>query len=420
MAAHPSDREQTIVIGGGAAGLLAAGHAAERGIRVLLLEKMAQPGRKIGISGKGRCNISNSAELTEFLDHFGRNGKFLRQCFQQFFSSDLLQLLQKNGVETVLERGGRYFPQSGKAMDIVRALRGWAQGNGATIRCHSPVETILTKEKAVCGVIVDGKEYACRNIIIATGGRSYPRTGSTGDGYTLLGKLGHTIIQPRPALVPLCSAAIDLQALNGLSLRNIAVQLFINGKKKASQFGEIAFLDNRITGPTVLTISDAAVYAINTGKQVSLVLDAKPALDETRLDARLRRDLEKRQGERIDSILRGLLPAKLIPFCITSCGIAANTTVISAKKRQRLRHWLKNIALPISGYGTWDEAIVTAGGVSLKEVDPHTMQSRRIKGLYIAGELLDLHGDTGGFNLQAAFSSGWLAGNSIPVHPTRQ
>ncbi len=415
MVGHPSSCSKTIVIGGGAAGLLAAGRAAERGVDVLLLEKMAQPGRKIGISGKGRCNITNSAELTDFLSHFGRNGKFLRQCFQQFFSCELLALLQQNGVETVLERGGRYFPQSGKAMDVVRALRHWAKARGATICCHSPVEKILTRNGAVCGVMAGGKKYACNSVVIATGGRSYPRTGSTGEGYKLLGELQHTIITPRPALVPLCSATTDLQTLDGLSLRNTAVQLLIDGKKKASLFGEISFLDNRITGPTALTLSDAAVCAINAGKKVALRVDTKPALAEEKLDARLRRDLEKRQGEQIDSILRGLLPARMIPFCLENCKIAASTTTISAKERQRLRHWLKNIELPISGYGTWDEAIVTAGGVSLKEVDPQTMQSRIVKGLYIAGELLDLHGDTGGFNLQAAFSTGWLAGNSIPV-----
>lgn len=408
--------ETTIVIGGGAAGLMAAGRAAERGATVLLLEKMARPGRKIGISGKGRCNISNSAEMEDFLAHFGRNGRFLRQCFQQFFSRELLSLLRENGVETVLERGSRYFPQSGRAMDVVRALRDWAKAKGARILCESTVEKIISAHGRVSGVIVNGQKLACTNIVLATGGRSYPRTGSSGDGYRLLDELGHTITPLHPALVPLCSAATDLKALNNLNLRNVSVQLFINGKKKENQFGEITFLDNRITGPTTLTMSDMAVCAIHAGKKVSLLVDLKPALDEAKLDARLRRDLEKRQGEELSSILRGILPAKLIPFCLENCSLRADATTISAKERQRLRHWLKNMVLPVSGYGGWDEAIITAGGLSLKEVNPKTMESRLVSGLYIAGELLDLHGDTGGFNLQAAFSTGWLAGNSIATH----
>ncbi len=395
---------------------MAAGRAAERGATVLLLEKMARPGRKIGISGKGRCNISNSAEMEDFLAHFGRNGRFLRQCFQQFFSRELLSLLRENGVETVLERGSRYFPQSGRAMDVVRALRDWAKAKGARILCESTVEKIISAHGRVSGVIVNGQKLACTNIVLATGGRSYPRTGSSGDGYRLLDELGHTITPLHPALVPLCSAATDLKALNNLNLRNVSVQLFINGKKKENQFGEITFLDNRITGPTTLTMSDMAVCAIHAGKKVSLLVDLKPALDEAKLDARLRRDLEKRQGEELSSILRGILPAKLIPFCLENCSLRADATTISAKERQRLRHWLKNMVLPVSGYGGWDEAIITAGGLSLKEVNPKTMESRLVSGLYIAGELLDLHGDTGGFNLQAAFSTGWLAGNSIATH----
>ncbi len=406
-------KERTIVIGGGAAGLVGAGCAAKRGAQVLLLEKMTQPGRKIGISGKGRCNITNDTELTSFLDHFGRNGKFLRQCFQQFFSSELLQLLEDNGVQTTLERGGRYFPASGKAMDVVRCLRRWAETNGVRIQCNSAVKKIMTKNGSVAAVICNNQHLPCANIIVATGGKSYPRTGSTGDGYRLLEEVGHTITTLRPSLVPLRSNSTDLKRLDGLNLRNVSVRLFINGKKKAKQFGEVFFLDNRITGPTILTLSGTIARALDRGQKVALLLDLKPALDAKKLDIRLQRDLEKRQKEPINSILRGLIPAKLIPLCLKSCSLEADCLTVLAKDRQRLCDWLKNVPFTITGYGSWNEAIVTAGGLSLKEVNPLTMESRLINGLYIAGELLDIDGDTGGFNLQAAFSTGWLAGNSV-------
>lgn len=407
-----SDRP-TIVIGGGAAGLLAAGRAAQRGAKVLLLEKMEKPGRKIGISGKGRCNITNSAELIDFLNHFGKNGRFLRQCFHHFFIRELLALLEENGVKTVLERGGRYFPASGRAMDVVRCLIGWAQAQGVRIQCGSPVEKIVVTQGEVAAVVAAGSQLPCQNVILATGGRSYPRTGSTGDGYRFLAELGHDITRLHPALVPLRSDAVDISSLEGLNLRNTTVRLFIDGKKRGTEFGEITFLSKRVSGPTMLTLSGTIVPAIDKGQEVKLLLDLKPALDEQRLDTRLRRDLEKRQGEEAAAILRGLLPAQLIPHCLAACRLAPDATAIPAKTRQRLRYWLKNFSIPITGYGGWDEAIVTAGGLSLQEVNPQTMESRLVRGLYIAGELLDLHGDTGGFNLQAAFSTGWLAGDSI-------
>ncbi|MFT5697517.1 MAG: putative Rossmann fold flavoprotein [Desulforhopalus sp.] len=406
---------KTIVIGGGAAGLMAAGRAAQRGCDVLLLEKMEQTGRKIGISGKGRCNVTNSAELTEFMAHFGKNGRFLRQCFQQYFSQDVLSFFQKHNLPLTLERGGRYFPESGRALDVVKVFNSWLEQEGVELRKRSHVSRIVIEDGCVAGVVCNNSIITADNVILATGGQSYPRTGSSGDGYKLAAKLGHTITPLRPALVPLTSSDPSLKALKGLDLRNIEVRLFIDGKKKDQDFGELSFTAHGFTGPTILTLSEQVVHALELGKQASLELDLKPALDINKLDARLVRDLDKRRGEPIDSILRGLLPKEFIPVCLDACNIPENidTNNFPGKMRKKLVHWFKSLRFDITGYRSWNEAIVTSGGVSLKEINPKTMESKLIGGLFIVGELLDLHADTGGFNFQAAFSTGWLAGSSV-------
>lgn len=406
---------KTIVIGGGAAGLMAAGRAAQMGSHVLLLEKMEQNGRKIGISGKGRCNVTNSAELTDFMNHFGKNGRFLRQCFQEYFSGDVLSFFNKHDLPLTLERGGRYFPESGRALDVVKVFNEWLVQEGVDLRKRSHVSRIIVKDGCVTGVVCNNKVIEADNIILATGGQSYPRTGSSGDGYKLAKKLGHTITPLLPALVPLVSSDPSLKSLKGLELRNIQVLLFIDGKKKDQDFGELAFTSHGLTGPTILSLSEQAVIALEQGQKVDIAIDLKPALDQKKLDARLLRDLENRQGEPIDSILRGLLPKEFIPVCLKTCSIPLNidTCNFPAKMRKKLVHWCKDMRFEITGYRSWNEAIVTSGGISLKEINPKTMESKLIKGLFITGEVLDLHADTGGFNLQAAFSTGWLAGSSI-------
>lgn len=406
---------RTIVIGGGAAGLLAAGRAAILGSEVILMEKMAQTGRKIGISGKGRCNLTNSAELPEFLNHFGKNGRFLRQCFQQFFTDDLLLLLEEQGLPVILERGGRYFPASGRALDVVHVLNSWLKHLRVDIRKKSPVTKVIVKEGEVKGVLTNNKLLECRNIIVATGGKSYPRTGSSGEGYTLLKDLGHTITSLVPTLVPLKSNQPSLPLLSGLELRNILVRIFIDGKKKRQEFGELVFTTTGLSGPTILTLSGHIVSALRKGQQVSLAIDLKPALDENKLDRRILRDLDNRRGEPIESLLRGLLPKPLVDAFLSEFAIGQDfdTSNFPAKLRKQLVRWLKDYRFDITGYGTWDEAIVTSGGVDLKEIDPITMESKLVRGLFIAGELLDLQADTGGYNLQAAFSTGWVAGSSI-------
>lgn len=408
------NKRRIIVVGGGAAGLMAAGRAASLGGEVLLLEKMERTGRKIGISGKGRCNLGNTAPLKEFLSRFGKNGRFLRQCFQRFFTPQLTAFLEERGLPLVVERGGRIFPLSGRALDVVRVLADWVRECGVQVRLDCAVEDILAAEGRVVGVRLSGKRIDGDRVILATGGKSYPRTGSTGDGYRMAAALGHGMVPTRPALVPLTCPDPAVGLMAGLSLRNVAVRLLIDGKRVDKQFGELAFTPFGVGGPTVLTLSGQVVDALDRRQQVALSLDLKPALDHARLDLRLQRDLESRGGEEIASILRGLLPQEMVGLCLAACGLPADidTRRFPANGRRRLTQWLKDVRLDIDGYRSFAEAIVTAGGVPLKEIEPRTMESRLVAGLYIAGELLDLHADTGGYNLQAAFSTGWLAGEA--------
>lgn len=406
---------RTIVIGGGAAGIWAAGMAAQKGSEVILLEKMSQTGRKIGISGKGRCNLTNNAGLADFLIRFGKNGRFLRQCFQQFFSQDLISFFESRNLPMIIERGGRVFPESGRALDVVKVLNSWLQAEGVKVKKPAAASTILVKNGRVKGVVCNGEMMECQNVILATGGKSYPRTGSTGDGYSFAERLGHTIIPLRPALVPLISRDHKVHRMAGLELRNVQVRLYLDGKRKVQEFGELSFTGFGLTGPVILSLSSMIVDALDSGQQVTLSLDLKPALDDKKLDNRLIRDLNSRGGEPIDSILRGLLPRQMVPICLESCSVPIDidTNNFPGKMRKRLAQWLKDFRIEISGYRSYDEAIITAGGVSLKEIDPMTMESKIVKGLFIAGELLDLHADTGGYNLQAAFSTGWVAGTSV-------
>lgn len=409
-----SSTANIIVIGGGAAGLMAAGQAATAGARVLLLEKMKRPGLKIGISGKGRCNLTNKAELPAFIEHFGRNGRFLRQAFNQFFVRELIDFFARQGLAVVTERGGRVFPENGKALEVVKILKHRLTKKGVSIITSARVEQLLATNDRIIGVQSGNSIYRCTAAILTTGGASYPATGSSGDGYRLAAELGHRIVQPRPALVPLETAGNLAAGLAGLHLRNIGIRLLINGKRVGRFFGELVFMKYGISGPVTLTMSLQVVDALRRGDQAAVILDLKPALDEHKLDARLRRDFEKRCHEQLTSVLRGLLPRELVPVCLREAEIngSLQAGVITSKQRKKLLHWLKNFRLEISGYRGFDEAIVTAGGVDLREVDPRTMQSKLINGLYFAGELLDLQGDTGGYNLQAAFSTGWLAGRS--------
>jgi hypothetical protein len=401
-----------IVIGGGAAGMMAAGQAAQAGSRTLLLEKMPLPGRKLGITGKGRCNLTNVAEIREFIEHFGPSGRFLRQAFARFFNQELMAFFENLGLPLVTERGGRVFPASGQAGDVLKVLRKWLERSGVEIETSARVEGLVVVDGRISAVVCHGRQIPCRAAVLATGGASYPATGSTGDGYTFAAAVGHTIIDTRPALVPLETAGPAAGSMAELNLRNIRARLLIDGKKAAEDFGELVFTEFGVTGPVILTLSGLAVDALRNGRKVTLALDLKPALDEEKLDRRLLRDLETRAKEPLGSLLRGLLPAKMVPVCLDLVELPAErlAATMTAKERRRLRQWIKDFRLEVTGFRPFAEAIVTAGGVDTREVDPQTMESRRIKGLYLAGELLDLQADTGGYNLQAAFSTGWLAG----------
>lgn len=419
-----------IVIGAGAAGLLAAGHAVEPGDpqastrsgvpktaphpggRVLLLERMERPGRKLLISGKGRCNLTNIAPLPEFLGHFGDGARLLKAAFAAFFSDELTALLGRLGIATVTERGGRVFPESGQASDIVDALVRWNIAAGVEIRTRVRVEELLVRDGRCAGVRAGGEDIPGDAVIVATGGASYPATGSSGDGYRLAEAAGHTIVPIRPALVPLVTDGDTAKRLQGLSLKNVRPSLWVDGRKRAGEFGEMLFTHFGVSGPAVLTLSGPAVDALATGGRVELSIDLKPALDDRKLDARLLRDFQQHGKRRFAAILKELLPASLIPVCIDLTGIPGerDASHVTADERRRLRLWLKDFRLTVTGHRGFKEAIVTAGGVARQEVDPRTMESRRLPGLYFAGEVLDIAADTGGYNLQAAFSTGWLAG----------
>jgi predicted Rossmann fold flavoprotein len=404
-----------IVVGGGPAGLMAAGQAARRGLKTLLLEKMDIPGHKLRITGMKRCNLTNIASQDEFMGHYGTNGKFLRQAFGRFFNDDLVAFFEGLGIKTTVERGGRVFPADGDAEAVTEKLIEWVNNHGAQIQAVSPVEKIFAENGIVQGVQLRSRGVIrSRAVILATGGASYTGTGSTGDGYKMAEKLGHTIIPLQPALVPIKTAGETAKKLQGLPLRNARVTLFIDGKKSTSDFGEMLFTHFGLSGPIILTMSGRIVDVLDSGKSVTISIDLKPALDEAKLNARLLRELDVHGKQQFGTMLKQLLPSKMIPVCAELNGIPLEKLChqITSKERLKLLHWLKDFRLDVTGSLRMEEGMVTAGGIALKEVNPKTMESLVVNGLFFAGEVLDLAADTGGYNLQAAFSTGWVAGNS--------
>jgi predicted Rossmann fold flavoprotein len=394
--------------------LMAAGQAAASGAETILLEKMAHPGRKLGITGKGRGNLTNIAPLPDFIAHYGDNGRFLRQAFHRFFSSELTTFLSDIGVKTVVEPGGRVFPAGEDARTVVAALVHWVERLGVSVKTASPVKRLLVGSDGILGVQVGGHDLPAGAVVLATGGASYPETGSTGDGYRLAASVGHTIIPVRPALVPLETTGNTARRLQGVSLRNVTVTVFVGGRKHACASGDLLFTHFGLSGPLILSLSGGIVDALRLKKKVALSIDLMPDMDDRDLDARLLDDLQSHGKRQVHTLLQSLLPSKLVPLCCEMISIPPEKAghQLHAAERRRMRTWLKDFRLDISGHRSLNEAMVTAGGVDTREVDPRTMASRLVPGLYFAGEVLDIAGDTGGYNLQAAFSTGWLAGHS--------
>ncbi|HNX06142.1 MAG TPA: NAD(P)/FAD-dependent oxidoreductase [Bacteroidales bacterium] len=405
-----------IVVGGGASGLMCAGIAAGRGLSVLLLEKMALPARKLRISGKGRCNLTNILPKERFMEHIGPDARFLHNAFGVFFAQELIDFFEGLGVKTLVEQGGRVFPESGKAIEVVDVLTAWVKKSGVIINSNAPVVKIITDNDIAGGVVTAAKkQYAAGAVVVATGGLSYPATGSTGDGYRFARLAGHTVFPLRPMLVPLISSDFFISELNGLHLKNICITVAVDGTKKYSIFGEMEFRDNTLAGPVILSLSRKFIDEIIAGKKVVFYFDLKPGLDQEKLNARLLRDLNTLGKAGYHELLRGLLPGQLIPVFQKLLAVdgAKKCSQITADERKLLVSLLKEFPVNINAHRDYNEAIITGGGVSTKEVNPKTLESKIVKNLFFTGEVLNLDADTGGYNLQIAFSTGYLAGISI-------
>ena len=410
-------RYDIVIIGAGAAGLMAATIAAEKQQTILLVEKMDQAGRKLRITGKGRCNLTNTSPIKEFIAHIGSDGRFMRNAFSMFFNNELMQFFEQKGVTLNIERGSRVFPQSGKALDIFLALiNGIERNKNITILKNTSATELITSPAGIAGVVLsNGTTVAATKVILATGGKSYPLTGSTGEGYTLAKNVGHTIVDPIPSLVPLVCTEKITDELIGFTLKNVSLTISdSNDKKICNFFGEMTFTPDGIGGPIVLSASRMVSRRLQNGEQLRATLDLKPALDHDVLDKKLIRELDENGTRILKDALRLWLPAEMIPLALQTMTIEhyKRLNQVSATDRKKILRMLKALPFTIVGTRGFDEAIVTQGGVSLKEVNPKTMESKLVKNLYITGELLDLDADTGGYNLQIAFSTGYAAGKA--------
>ena len=413
---HP--RYDVVVIGGGAAGLMAAGTAARTGKKVLLLEKMEKPARKVRITGKGRCNLTNACPVEEFAENVRTNGEWLHVAMSEFTNRATMRFFERMGVKLVTERGERVFPASGKAADIANALEFYCRDYEVDIQCHSRVTDILVSDGKVYGLKYMNKrgyqrKIEVENVIIATGGVSYPGTGSTGDGYAFADRTGHKIEDVRPSLTPLKSNHPQMEYINNVWLKNINARLVIDGELVREEFGEMSFSDRGMEGAVILRLSRDAVDALLDEKSVKIELDLKPALTEEILRERIKREIAEMQPEDFFAeLVRRLVPKPLVvPIC-KELDVHSRLYIskVSDKEFERLIKVLKGWSFPISDYAPFEYAVVTAGGVSCSEVNEYTMESLKIKGMYFAGEVLDVDANTGGYNLQSAFSTGHLAG----------
>ena len=404
--------KKVVVIGAGAAGMIAAATAADRGLDVVLLEKQHRVGRKLLITGKGRCNITNACEIEELIENVPTNGKFLYSAFYTFTNDDVINMFNNLGVSTRVERGKRVFPESDKARDVVDALERHIKNKKVKLELNTEVNKIIAINNKVEKVILKNKkEIKCDSIIIATGGVSYPLTGSTGDGYRFAKSLGHTIIDIKPSLIGIEVQESFVKDLEKLALRNVSIKVLNSKNKKVyDDFGEMEFTDYGLDGPIIKSAS--CRMKDTTKENYKVVIDLKPALDEEKLDKRVQKDFQKYTNKRFENSLNDLLPKKLIPIIIKLSNIPKDTVVhqISREQRKNLISLLKNFTLTVKRYRPIEEAIVTSGGIKVSEINSSTMESKLVEGLFFAGEVIDVDAYTGGFNLQIAFSTGYLAG----------
>lgn len=412
--------KKIIIIGGGAAGMMAAIAAAQNGCHVDLFEKNEKLGKKIYITGKGRCNVTNASDMETMLNQVVTNRKFLYSAFYRFTNEDMMKLLEQCGCPLKVERGNRVFPVSDKSSDVISALQGELKRLHVSIHLRKEVQQLLTSSDSesenVCSGIqlADGKKYYADAVIVATGGISYPSTGSTGDGYRFAKAVGHRITEQRPALVPLTVQEAWVKELQGLSLRNVEVTIFSGKRKLYQEFGEMLFTHFGVSGPAVLSAS--SIVGKKLEKQpLTMQIDLKPALSEEQLDARILRDFNAAKNKQFKNALGGLYPAKLIPVIIRLTEVSPDKPVneILRPERQKIISITKKLSLTLTGVRDYNEAIITQGGINIKEINPTTMESKLVSGLYFVGEVLDLDALTGGYNLQIAWSTGYAAGNSI-------
>lgn len=407
---------RVIVIGGGAAGMMAAYAAAECGHRVVLLEQNEKLGKKLYITGKGRCNVTNACEKEKLFENVVSNPKFLYSAFSVFDNMQLMELLRQAGCPLKVERGERVFPVSDHSSDIIAAFTRLLKQSGVEVCLHTKVQQILVQEGHVTGVILEGGQcLKAEAVVLATGGLSYPATGATGDGHRMAQLLGHTVKECTPALTPMEIAEPWCASLQGLSLRNVSLAMSCGKKQIWQGFGEMLFTHFGISGPLVLSAS-SYYNKCRDKENVTVVIDLKPALSLEQLDRRILRDFEENPNKQFRNVIGGLYPSRLIPVMIGLSGIDAEKKIheITREERGRLAGITKGLTIHVAGLRDFAEAIITQGGIKVKEVNPSTMESKVVHGLYPAGELLDLDAVTGGFNLQIAWSTGYLAGKSIP------
>ncbi len=420
MNTNNQKKKKIVIIGGGASGIMAALSASDSNTACTLYEKNDQLGKKLLITGKGRCNLTNSGELSLFIDNIVRNPSFMYSSLNRFKNTDLISIIESLGVPTKIERGMRVFPASNRAEDIVHALKQKLNELNVETVLKTSVKKVLTtgceNNRKVTGVeFLDGSTTPANSVILATGGKSYPKTGSTGDGYKIAAELGHSVIPLVPSLVPLKTKDPWVKKVQGLTLKNVSGSLYDNENLIKSEFGEMMFTHFGLTGPIILTLSHwvGEHFRINN-TPLKLIINLKPALDQDTLDKRLQRDFQKFHRKRIINSLGNILPSTLIPVIVELSEIPPYLPVnqVSAEQRRIIVNLLQNLELSVTGTLPIETSIVTAGGVRVSEINPNSMESKLVKGLYIVGELLDVNGLTGGFNLQIAFSTGWAAGNA--------